>query len=129
MQAMKVTKQKIYQKQLAQRALEMEAVVELVKSEKTKEEVGRFRERLRCAQPNRRYTFTQKLPQLLFAGTFRKDVMKEYNGWVLLEVNRLGGKAEAESLRRKIAGYPADAVRDGRVEWPEREVRDTLYTP
>ena len=75
---MKVTKQKIYQKQLAQRALEMEAVVELVKSEKTKEEVGRFRERLRCAQPNRRYTFTQKLPQLLFAGTFRKDVMKEY---------------------------------------------------
>ena len=103
---MKVTKQKIYQKQLAQRALEMEAVVELVKSEKTKEEVGRFRERLRCAQPNCRYTFTQKLPQLLFAGTFRKDVMKEYNGWVLLEVNRLDGKAEAESLRRKIAGYP-----------------------
>lgn len=129
MQAMKVTKQKIYQKQLAQRALEMEAVVELVKSEKTKEEVGRIQGKATERSADRRYTFTQKLPQLLFAGTFRKDVMKEYNGWVLLEVNRLGGKAEAESLRRKIAGYPQTLFAMVGVEWPEREVRDTLYTP
>lgn len=103
---MKITKQKIYQKRPAQRALEMEAVIELVKSEKTKEVVGLFREKLRCAQPGRCYAFTQKLPQLLFAGTFRKGVMQKYNGWVLLEVNRLGSQAEAELLRKKISGYP-----------------------
>lgn len=103
---MKITKQKLYQKQLAQRALTMDAVAELVRSEKTKAEVTHFRERLRMAHPNRRYAYTQKLPQLLFAGTFRRGELKTYNGYVLLEINCLSGLTEAETVRRKVAEYP-----------------------
>lgn len=103
---MKITKQKLYQKQLAQRTLEMDALVELVQGEKTKEEVERFREKLCAARPNQRCAFTRKLPQLLFSGIFKKGIMKEYNGWVLLEINHLSGREEARTLRRKVAGYP-----------------------
>lgn len=103
---MKVTKQKLYQKHLAERALTMENVVELVKSRKTEVEIGRFRERMCAAYPNRRYAITQKIPQLLFAATFRRGVMKEYNGWVLLEINHLSNEEEAAALRKKVSAYP-----------------------
>ena len=58
------------------------------------------------AYPDKRYPFTRKLPQLLFAGTFRKGELKEYNGWILLEINRLKSIEEALSLKHKIVEYP-----------------------
>lgn len=103
---MKITKQKLYRKRLAERALTMEQLVGLVKDGKTKEMIGRFRDKMQLAYPNRRYAITQQIPQLLFAGTFRRGEMKEYNGWILLEINRVSGMREAAELRKKVSEYP-----------------------
>ena len=103
---MKITKQTVYRDRVAQRAMGMEEIVAWIKDEQTREKLMLFRERLRRAYPDRRYSFTRKLPQLLFAGTFRKGELKEYNGWVLLEINRLKSMDEALGLKRKIVEYP-----------------------
>ncbi len=103
---MKITKQTAYRKKTAQRALTMDEAFMLIKDEATGEKIDAFREKLQRAYPGQRYTFTQKLPQLLFAGIFRKGVLQEYNGWVLLEINHLTGKEEASVLRNKVAEYP-----------------------
>ena len=103
---MRITKQKLYQKHLAERPLTVEQLVELVKGDKSKEMIERFRDKLRLAYPNKRYKVTQKIPQLLFAGTFRRGEMKEYNGWILLEINHIASRDEAVNLRRKVSEYP-----------------------
>ena len=103
---MKITKQTVYRDRVAQRAMGMEEIVAWIKDKQTREKLMLFRERLRRAYPDRRYSFTRKLPQLLFAGTFRKGELKEYNGWVLLEINRLKSMDEALGLKRKIVEYP-----------------------
>lgn len=103
---MKITKQTVYGDHIAQRPMSMEQMVAWVKEEQTKEKITRFREKLKRAYPERQYAFTRRLPQLLFAGTFRKGELKEYNGWVLLEINRLKSSNEALALKRKIVGYP-----------------------
>ena len=103
---MKITKQTAYRHTVAQRAMRMEEIVAWVKDERTRDKLALFREKLRRAYPDKRYPFTRKLPQLLFAGTFRKGDLKEYNGWILLEINRLKSIEEALSLKQKIVEYP-----------------------
>ena len=103
---MKITKQTVYRNHVAQRAMSMNEIVTWIKDEQTREKLTLFREKLRRAYPDKRYAFTKKLPQLLFAGTFRKGELKEYNGWVLLEINRLKSMEEALTLKRKIVEYP-----------------------
>ena len=103
---MKITKQTVYRNHVAQRAMSMEEIVTWIKDEQTREKLTLFRERLRRAYPDKRYAFTKKLPQLLFAGTFRKGELKEYNGCVLLEINRLKSIDEVLALKRKIVAYP-----------------------
>ena len=101
-----ITKQTAYRHTVAQRAMRMEEIVAWVKDERTRDKLALFREKLRRAYPDKRYPFTRKLPQLLFAGTFRKGELKEYNGWILLEINRLKSIEEALSLKQKIVEYP-----------------------
>lgn len=103
---MKITKQTAYRHTVTQRAMRMEEIVAWVKDERTRDKLALFREKLRRAYPDKRYPFTRKLPQLLFAGTFRKGELKEYNGWILLEINRLKSIEEALSLKQKIVEYP-----------------------
>lgn len=103
---MRITKQTVYRKKAAQRALTLEETVALIKDESTKEKIALFKGKLQRVYPNQRYTFTQKIPQLLFAGTFRAGEMKEYNGWILLEINHLKGVEEASALKVKVAEYP-----------------------
>ena len=103
---MKITKQTAYRHTVAQRAMRMEEIVAWVKDERTRDKLALFREKLRRAYPDKRYPFTRKLPLLLFAGTFRKGELKEYNGWILLEINRLKSIEEALSLKQKIVEYP-----------------------
>lgn len=103
---MKVTKQTYYNKVLAQRALTMDALVSLVKDERTKQKIESFRTKWQASLPSQRSRLASALPRLLFAGTFRKGEMKEYNGWIMLEINHLKSLAEVEKLKRKISAYP-----------------------
>lgn len=103
---MRITKQKLYQQHLAERALTLEQLAGLVKDEKTKETICRFRKKLEMTYPNRRETLMQKIPKLLFAGTFRRGEMKEYNGWVLLEADYIEDREKAMDLRKMVSEYP-----------------------
>ncbi len=103
---MKVTKQTSRNKVLAQRALTPEVLVALVKEERTKQIIESFRTKWQNSLPSRRPRLLSGIPRLLFAGSFRKGEMKEYNGWIMLEVNHLESLAEAERLKKKISAYP-----------------------
>lgn len=103
---MKVTKQTYYSKVLAQRALTMDALVTLVKSERTKKTIESFRAKWQKLLPSQRPKLISGIPTLLFGGSFRKGEMKEYNGWILLEINHLKSAEEAEELKRKVSAYP-----------------------
>ena len=103
--SVKITKQSHYRKKITQRALPMEEVIALIKSEQTCVLVNDFREKLLYAYPNTRYPFTQKLPQLLFSGLFRKSELKIYNGWILLEINHIPTE-DVKLVRKKVAEYP-----------------------
>ncbi len=106
MYTMKVTKQTYYKKVLAQPSLTMDALVALVKDERTKQKVESFRAKWQTSLPSQRAKMTSGLSELLFAGIFRKGKMKEYNGWVLLEINCLANRSEAEKMKQKIIAYP-----------------------
>ena len=103
---MKVTKQTYSRKKWAERALTMDTLVALVKDGDTKQKTEHFRTKWQSSLPGQRTRLSITLPRLLFAGTFRKGEVKEYNGWVLLEITRLQGLSEAEALKRKVSAYP-----------------------
>lgn len=91
---------------MAYRALAMNDLVDWITAPSSEEPIRTFREKLRYAYPNKSYVFTRKIPRVLFAGTFRAGKLREYNGWVLLEVDQLGGEEEAIRLREKVGKYP-----------------------
>lgn len=103
---MRVTKQRTYGNKLTYRALTMNDLVDWIAGSPSEQPIQTFRERLRYAYPNKSYTFTRKIPKVLFAGTFRTGKLREYNGWVLLEVDQLSGEEEAVRLREKVSRYP-----------------------
>ena len=103
---MKVTKQTLYKKEWAYRPLTMDTLVALVKDPGTKQTVESFRAKWLYSLPGGREKLEKKMPRILFGGTFRKGGMKEYNGWVLLEVDHLKSMREAEKLKQAVSVYP-----------------------
>ncbi|MGL5919578.1 MAG: BT4734/BF3469 family protein, partial [Bacteroidales bacterium] len=71
-------------------------------------------EQLRIARPfsNGKLTapYRDKIPFVGFSATFRTrnnaDYLEQYNGVVLLEINRLKTQSEAEGLKEKIRSFP-----------------------
>ncbi len=107
---MKITKLGYIKRKVTQRLMTLEAVVSLIKSDGMRARVADFRERLQRAYPMRQYPFTQKVPKLLFAGEFRDGEMLAYSGLVLLEVDNLMGRQDAEQVRDAVAGYPQTLI-------------------
>ena len=103
---MKVTKQTLYKKEWAYRPLAMDVLVALVRDGSTKQTVESFRLKWRISLPGERDRLAQKMPRILFGGAFRKDGMKEYNGWIPLEADHLESLQEAEKLKRAVSAYP-----------------------
>jgi len=103
---MKVTKQTYIRNIMRQRALTMEALVALVRDETTRWKIETFRTKWNTSLPSKRLRLELSLPRLLFAGTFRKKEMKEYNGWIMLEIRHLQSLQEAEKWKSVVAAYP-----------------------
>lgn len=107
---MNITKLGLRGSKQTNRNLSEKELITLFTSDSTKTVIERFRKRLRVAIPDKSYKFTCHIPRLLFAGIFKKEseriVMKQYNGLVLLEINHLSGKNEAEQVRNSVAAYP-----------------------
>ena len=92
------------------RNIDDKSLLSLLTSESTQSQIEKFREKIRSALPGRTYKFIQRIPQLIFAGTFQATadrlLLKEYIGCVLLEIRHLKGWDEACELRDRIAAYP-----------------------
>lgn len=92
------------------RNMDDKSLFSLLTSESTQLQIEKFREKIRSALPARTYKFIQRIPQLIFAGTFQATgdrlLLKEYTGCVLLEIKHLKGWEEACELRDRIAAYP-----------------------
>lgn len=107
---MNITKFGLRGTKTTNRNLQSEELLSLFTSETTHALIDTFRQRLQSAIPDKSLKFTNRIPRLCFAGVFKKEnerlVLKQYSGLVLLEVNHLTDREEAEKLRDKVAAYP-----------------------
>lgn len=96
------------------RTLKTEQVVELIKKETKAALVSNARKSLVYSLPAEKNDYVQKLPKLLPAATFvRRDgvmQMREYTGIVMLEVNHLAGRSEAERVKTQAEELPQTYV-------------------
>ncbi len=103
---MKITKLGIREKKATERRMTIDEVVELVRSEKTKEKIEKFRKSMLTMSLKRREKAVSKLDKLLFAVEQRDNKMLAYNGLVLLDVNHLSDNQEAAEVKARLMGYP-----------------------
>ncbi len=103
---MKITKRTYHKNRVSQSTFTPEELLECLTNEKTRTQVEDFRRRWKRTLPSGRVALMRRLPQLLFGGTFRKSGMRQYNGWIGLEINNLKSEQEAEELKQSISAYP-----------------------
>ena len=90
----------------------METFLEKVKKETKGKYISLLRERLPILQgSDTRFIHLNKIPRIYPIAEYRRTVdgswnFKRYNGIVLVEVNRLSGRAEAEFVKSKAALLP-----------------------
>lgn len=92
------------------RTLKIEQLVEQMKVETKAQLVSGMREVLPYMLPGDKNDYVQKVPKLLPAAAFvRKDgvmTMDEYNGIVMLQVNNLSGRMEADEVKERVKELP-----------------------
>ena len=107
---MKVSQYRYKKDQLMLQIRSLEPVMEMLRSDKMGVQVANVRTSLRFSFPGRTNEWIRKLPVIVWGATFqRKDgkvQMKNYTGYVLLEVNGLSGPEEAASIREEAAAMP-----------------------
>ena len=91
----------------AQRTVGMEKLVELIRSGYKTKQVAALREALRYIRHGISVKQANRLPVVYFCSTFKKQdkklVRKEYNGLILLKINNLTNRNEAEKVRRQAS--------------------------
>lgn len=90
--------------------LDLEKLVNKVKTEIKSRPVSTFREELRYMLPDDRCMFADKLPEIIPAAEFRKvngqKQMKAYNGIIELTVGPLSNKSEIALVKQKASEQP-----------------------
>lgn len=94
--------------------VELSSSLEAIKSGKYSRLVSDFRELAACSMPGNTHIHADKVPQLLFGGTFKKldagITLQRYNGIVWLEVSNLSDCAEAANVRKRASEAPQTLV-------------------
>ncbi|WP_425882998.1 BT4734/BF3469 family protein [Parabacteroides sp. ASD2025] len=108
---MKITLYRYEKGTLVMRSVEMEKLLAALRTENQSKPVSTMRDRVMFALPGTQNSFIQKLPTIVFGGTFRKTgesrpPMRNYTGLILLEVNHLSDTQEAVQIRQQAAGMP-----------------------
>ena len=92
------------------RTLKMELLLELMKTEVKAQPVSKMREALRYTLPGNSIEEVRKVPKVLPAAAFvRKEgvmTLNEYNGVVMMEVNNLSGRTEADEIKEMVRELP-----------------------
>lgn len=107
---MKITQIREKESVEALSVLELDSLVEKIKTEIKTRPVSGLREALRFVLPGERCAFAGKLPKIIPAAVFGRvggvKRMKAYNGIVELTVGPLAGKVEVELVKKKAAELP-----------------------
>ena len=94
--------------QKAQKTIEMEKLVGLIRDGYKEKQVAALREELRYTIPGVSVKEANRLPVVYFCSTVKKQdgtfVRDQYNGLVLLKINNLANCNEAKNIRRQAAG-------------------------
>ena len=92
------------------RTLRIEQLVEQMKVETKTQPVSKMREVLPFMLPGDKNDYVQKVPKLIPAAAFfRKGgitTMSEYNGIVMIQVNNLSGRMEADEVKERVKELP-----------------------
>jgi len=92
------------------RTLRIEQLVEQMKVETKTQSVSKMREVLPFMLPGDKNDYVQKVPKLIPAAAFfRKGgitTMSEYNGIVMIQVNNLSGRMEADEVKERVKELP-----------------------
>ena len=85
------------------RTLKIELLLEQMKTEVKAQPVSKMREALRYTLPGNSIEGVRKVPKVIPAAAFvRKEgvmTLNEYNGVVMMEVNHLSGRTEADEIK------------------------------
>lgn len=107
---MNVTLYRHKKETLLMRTVGMERLVSSLRHEGEAKAITHMRKSLSFTLMGQTNTLLQRLPIIVFGAVYRrkeeKRVMKQYTGYVLLEVNGLANTLEAEEIRREAAGMP-----------------------
>lgn len=94
--------------QKAQKTIEMEKLIGLIRDGYKEKQVAALREELRYTIPGVSVKEANRLPVVYFCSTVKKQdgtfVRNQYNGLVLLKINNLANRNEAKNVRRQAAG-------------------------
>ena len=92
------------------RTLKIELLLEQMKTEVKAQPVSKMREALRYTLPGNSIEGVRKVPKVIPAAAFvRKEgvmTLNEYNGIVMMEVNNLSGRAEADEIKELVKELP-----------------------
>lgn len=107
---MKVTQIRENEKSEALSLLDLERLIERIKTEIKTQPVAEFRQALQYLLRGERSQLVEKLPKIMPAAIFARvdgvKKMKSYNGIVELSVGPLAGRMEVEVVKRKAAELP-----------------------
>jgi hypothetical protein len=107
---MKITQYRNDGKAQTQRVMSMDAAVDAMRTEIKSQPITLMRDRLRYATPGVKNDYVQKVPVMVFGGTFRKEgneqIITSYNGLITLNITRLANEIEAKKLRNLAATLP-----------------------
>ena len=114
----KITILKRYRNTETLKLLDIEEAVTMIRQQAYDEQCRELRDYSLVAEVRQRYDstdgmlehYTKDLPRVCFAAAMEnrnhRQVMRSYNGLVLLEVNNLAGREEAEGVRKGAAMIP-----------------------
>ena len=107
---MKITQFRRNEDTIALSVMDLDILVNKIKTEIKSRPVSTFREHLRYTLSDERCMFADKLPQIIPAAEFRKvngqKQMKHYNGIVELTVGPLSNKSEIALVKQKACEQP-----------------------
>ncbi len=103
---MKITRQTIRSSGASYRAVELDEIVEMIKSDEQRQIVDRLRRQCEGLLPPQRRVILQRLPQLMFAGEFLKNRKGKYNGCVVIEAENLLEPEERTAVKAQFAAFP-----------------------
>lgn len=127
---MKITQFRKNEDTIALSVMDLDILVNKIKTEIKSRPVSTFREHLRYVLSDERCMFADKLPKIIPAAEFRKvngqKQMKNYNGIVELTIGPLSNKSEIALVKQKPASNRKPVVFYG-LKWQNGENMGYLY--